>query len=96
MNATRALFVAAALSLLPGLIAATWERRAPLPVPNGGFIAAALGWALLPVVTIFYCALWLSAAELFEKSVCAVSSKACIEAIFPACSVLATTNSSAC
>jgi N-acetylneuraminic acid mutarotase len=43
MNATRALFVAAALSLLPGLIAATWERRAPLPVPNGGFIAAALG-----------------------------------------------------
>ena len=32
------------------------------------FIAAALGWALLPIVTIFYCALWLSAAQLFKRS----------------------------
>jgi uncharacterized membrane protein len=31
-------------------------------------IAAGLGWALLPVFTIFYCLLWLVAAELFERS----------------------------
>jgi len=31
-------------------------------------IAASLDWALLPVFTIFYFALWLTAGELFSKS----------------------------
>lgn len=31
-------------------------------------IAAALDWALLPVFTLFYVALWLVAAELFNKA----------------------------
>ncbi len=31
-------------------------------------IAASLGWALLPVFTVFYFALWLIAGELFSKS----------------------------
>lgn len=36
-------------------------------------VAAALGWALLPVFTIFYFSLWLIAGELFKKSVRASS-----------------------
>ncbi len=47
MNATRAFFFAAALLLAPRSPAGTWETRAPLPVPNGGFVAAALGGRLV-------------------------------------------------
>ena len=31
-------------------------------------VSAALDWALLPVFTAFYVALWLSAAELFART----------------------------
>jgi hypothetical protein len=36
-------------------------------------IALSLGWALLPVFTVFYFSLWLIAGELFSKSATASS-----------------------
>ena len=46
-----------------------WTLRLMAAAQLGVFlIAAALGWALLPVFTIFYFSLWLIAGELFKKS----------------------------